>query len=473
MARSLRLALALLAVLTLGLAGAHTAAPAPTAHAHALRGLLPATRLAARAGSAAQPLTYHGGNVLHQSTAYALFWAPPDYPMPADNVAAFTRYFQDQQASSSGSAYAVAAQYFDAKGPAGTSSTFGGALTATDAAPATQCSDRPVIELPQPIRVCVTQSTLDGLVTRTAAAHAISPASSPIFFIFLPPGMGTCSDDGSACAYAQFAAYHSETDSDLLYAVLPYFDEPRYESVAHEHIEAITDPTGGGWFIEDTGEVADLCQDLAHTNQILGSTTYSLPLEWSNASGTCTSQAPPPTSPLTVVTTGKGTGAVAASFSGQTLSCPTSTRTRSCVTVARQRAQVALAALPDEGFAFGSWDAKTPCSIKKKARCTFTTTAGRATVTASFAVSHANEVYLLSVDVKGKGAVVYPDGKRCRSSCLERVRGGRALTLTAVPAKGWKLKAMRDDTHVCGSKPRCVLRLKASDNVTATFVRGS
>jgi hypothetical protein len=32
---------------------------------------------------------------------------------------------------------------------------------------------------------------------------------------------------------------------------------------------------------------------------------------------------------------------------------------------------------------------------------------------------------------------------------------------------------MRDDTHVCGTKPRCVLRLKASDNVTATFVRGS
>jgi hypothetical protein len=473
MSRPLRLAFTLLAVLALGLAGARTAAPVPATHPHPLRGLLPATHLAARAANGAEPLTYHGGTVLHQSTAYALFWSPPGYPMPADNVAAFTRYFQDQQASTSGSAYAVAAQYFDAHGPAGTSSTFGGALTATDAAPSSQCSDNPVVELPQPIGVCVTQSTLDALVTRTAAAHGIAASANPIFFIFLPPGMGTCSDDGSACAYAQFAAYHSGTDGDLLYAVLPYFAEPRYESVAHEHIETLTDPTGGGWYIADTGEIADLCQDLAHTDQTLGSTTYSLPLEWSNATGTCTSQAPAPTSPLTVTTTGKGTGAVAATFNGQTLTCPTSPRSRSCVTVARQGAQVALAALPDDGFAFGSWDAKTPCVSKKKARCTFTTTAGHATVTASFGVSHANEVYLLSVDVTGKGTVVYPDGKRCRNSCLENVTGGRALTLTAIPAKGWKLKAMRDDTHACGTKPRCVLRLKASDNVTAVFVRRS
>jgi hypothetical protein len=328
-----------------------------------------------------------------------------------------------------------------------------------------------VITLSQPLSVCVTQSTLDALVTRTAAAHGIGPGSNPIFFVFLPPGMGTCSDDGSACAYAQFAAYHSDTDAQLLYAVLPYFAEPRYESVSHEHIETITDPTGGGWYIENTGEIADLCEDLAHTNQVLGSTTYSLPLEWSNAAGTCTSQAPPPTSPLTVATTGKGTGAVAASFNGQTLTCPTTGLSRSCVTVARQGAQVGLAALPDDGFAFGGWDAKTPCASKKKARCTFTTTAGHATVTASFAVSHANEVYLLSVDVTGKGTVVYPDGKRCRTSCIENVTGGKALTLKAIPAKGWKLRAMRDDTRTCGKKPSCVLHLKRSDYVAATFVR--
>jgi hypothetical protein len=30
---------------------------------------------------------------------------------------------------------------------------------------------------------------------------------------------------------------------------------------------------------------------------------------------------------------------------------------------------------------------------------------------------------------------------------------------------------MRDDTHTCGTKPRCVLHLNRSDNVTAIFVR--
>jgi hypothetical protein len=30
---------------------------------------------------------------------------------------------------------------------------------------------------------------------------------------------------------------------------------------------------------------------------------------------------------------------------------------------------------------------------------------------------------------------------------------------------------MRDDTRACGKKPSCVLHLKRSDNVAATFVR--
>jgi hypothetical protein len=474
MRHPIHLAIAALAVLALCLVGGAAASSRGAMPRVALPhlGVLPVTPLVRTSAGAPQALSYHGGAVLHASTAYAVFWSPPAYPMPSDWVASVTRYFQDQASSTTGSSYSVAAQYFDTQGPAGTHSTFGGPIVVPDAPPPTECQDDPVDSHVTPITECVHQSTLDALVQRLAAARGITASQSAIFFLFLPPGMGTCWDDGVTCSYRAFAAYHSATDSGLLYAVHPFFDDRRLDGVAHEHIETLTDPTGEGWFVDNSGEIADLCADAGSIDQRIGASTYHLPREWSNAAGGCSAQTPPPATTLTLATKGKGTGDILARFSGQELTCGVSAETRTCVTVARQGAHVALAATASDGFGFAGWDAKTPCTSKRSPNCAFTTTAGRANVTASFgAASDAADLFLLSVDVKGHGAVVLPSGKRCRSSCIVQLNGGTVVALKAVPDKGWKLKLMRDDTHACSTRPRCTIRLHDSDNVFASFVR--
>jgi len=432
-----------------------------------MRGLIPVAPALHRA-AAPEPLTWHKGRVLHQSTAYAIYWSPPGFPMPADYVATTNQYFQDQQASSTGSSYAVVSQYSDTQGPAGTSSTFGGALVQNDPA-ASECTDVPVVDLKVAITLCLKASTVESFIERIAAARGLASPNA-IFFLFLPPGTGICSDDGRTCSYAQFAAYHGWTRGGTIYAVLPWFDTPRLGSIAHEHIEAITDPDGGGWFTSDQDEIADICQIAGDSQQTLGSTQYSLPLEWSNADGRCSDKTPPATSPLLLRARGKGVGDVTATFAGQQLTCGVTGGIGDCVTVVRQGARVALSAAPGDDSVFGSWDRLTPCTLKTRARCTFTSGAGRATVTASF-VGDASGMFLLSVDVKGRGAVVMPSGKRCRTSCVQTVQGGKAITLRAVPDKGWRLRTMRDDTRTCGTKLRCTLRLHDSNNVFATFVR--
>ncbi|MDX6503991.1 MAG: hypothetical protein QOE29_1116 [Gaiellaceae bacterium] len=463
-------ALLLLAVLLGGAVGSR--AEAGTKALARPMGLLRVPRTAQRVQAGdGTPLTYHGGAVLHDSTTYPIFWTPPGYPMTAAYQAEVTKYFQDVAAASGSlsTPYSVSTQYFGDAGPITTQSTFGGPIVLTDPAPANACSVTPRIEPDAPITLCVLQHTLVALVQHAAALRGISPGQNAVFFVLTPPGIANCGERAISCSYRDFAAYHSVTPEGLLYAVHPSFTPARIEALAHEHIETITDPDGGGWYTDSTGqEIADLCQDDPTVAQALGSTTYTLTQEWSNADGGCAAKAPPATSRLTLDTGGEGTGQVSAVFSGQTLTCKSARGDTSCRTVVRRGAQIALKAVADAGFAFGSWDTAAPCSSKTRATCSFKAGAAEARATASFA---SGDRFLLSIDVSGRGAVVYPNGKKCRTTCIQSFRSGTAVTLRALPAKGWRLQKFVDDTRSCAKRPRCVIRLRDNDNVFATFVR--
>ena len=71
------------------------------------------------------PLTYHGGPVMHEQTAYAIFWVPSGYSLPAGYGAAIESYFENVAADSrrSTNVYSVGAQYTDGSGSTPPTST--------------------------------------------------------------------------------------------------------------------------------------------------------------------------------------------------------------------------------------------------------------------------------------------------------------------------------------------------------------
>jgi hypothetical protein len=432
----------------------------------------------ARQGGDGTPLTYHGGPVMRANTTYPILWSPPGYEMPADYQAAIAKYFQDVAAGSGGPAtsYAVAQQYFDNSGPVTVSSTFGEPIVLTDPVPANACNVTPAPGVDVEVKTCVVQHTILALVEHAAALKGLAgPSLTATFFVFTPPGVADCSERGTSCSYRDFAAYHSSTQSGLLFSVHPWFGAtPQLNGVSHEHIEMLTDPLASAWYTDgpSQGEVADLCQKDAEVTQTMGSGTYSLPQEWSNAAGGCSAQAPPPSTRLTLGRTGPGVGEVTATFAGLKLSCGTGKEDESCRTVLKQGARVTLVATPHDGFSFSTWDRATPCAKRTSATCTFTAPAAATKATASFGTDDASALFLISVDIRGKGTVTWPNGTKCRASCIKSFRGGTALALTATPAKGWHLKSFVDDTKSCRARARCTIHVRDNDDVRATFVRG-
>jgi Divergent InlB B-repeat domain len=478
---ALRLAAPVAALIALAavVGGADTQrAAATTRQLPRLLGVLHAPRTATARQASGTLLDYHGGQVLHTNTTYPVFWSPPGYAMPADYQAAITKYFQDVAAGSgsAASSYAVTTQYFDDGGAISTQSRFGGALVSTEPIAQNECTDQPAGQVDVPIGVCVLSNTLAQVVDDAASAAGIAPGGDAIFFLVMPPGVGTCGDrNDRVCAYAQFAAYHSYTSARNLFTVHPYFAKTPLSGISHEHIEVMTDPFGGGWYTDDEQqlEIADICQNAPAVDQVLGSGTYALQQEWSNATGGCSTKAPPPTTPLTLAVLGKSGGAVTAALGGASLTCPDPEGKPRCRTVVRRGARVSVTAQPGANVIFSSWDKASPCADKHNAHCTFTTSETEAIVTALFGKGTSGGLFLVSIDVHGRGAVVWPNGTKCRTSCIKAFPGGSLVVLRAVPVKGWHLTRFADDAKACKGGVRCKIRLQDNDNVFATFARNA
>jgi hypothetical protein len=134
------------------------------------------------------------------------------------------------------------------------------------------------------------------------------------YFVFTPPGVGTCFEKSGPCAFQVYCAYHSWFGSlgTVLYAVHPFvLGAPNCDTgqsptgtsadavlnvVSHEHNEIITDPTGGGWYDTDGEENGDKCvwrwggtqgSAGAAFNQLIAGSAYLLQQEWSNVDGGC------------------------------------------------------------------------------------------------------------------------------------------------------------------------------------------
>ncbi len=297
-------------------------------------GLFPSYANTDIATGAQTAVDYHGGTVMAASvTVHTIFWAPAGYSFNTGYEALVKQFVTDAAAASgatsnvfsvlreygeqTGSATAVPGSYSIAYDPTSDS------IDDVNGYPSSGgCAS------PNGVPTCLT----DGQVQ--AEIDAVAPTNERglgnIWFVLLPANVDECITAG-ACGTNDFAGYHEAMDRAnglTIYGVIidpivefvsgPGGDpegnpdaEATIDTVAHETVEAITDPEGTGWFDPDGFEVADKCENgpqignpLGYAangspyDQLIGGHEYLIQEMWSNDDGGCVQRTTQTTSPL-------------------------------------------------------------------------------------------------------------------------------------------------------------------------------
>jgi hypothetical protein len=291
------------------------------------------------------PVVYHGGTVMRGVTIHTIFWAPSGFRFsgsPGAGVPGYEPMVQQFLADSAhdsgtaGNGYSVLTQYPQRGGAGSYAISFSAATDSIDDSDpypplSKQCPS------PAGVATCVTDLQLRQEIDKVIQAH--DPAGRglhDIWFIFLPPNVDTCIAVGS-CGTTAYAGYHSLLNlgrGPTIYAVIPdpliEFTPPQgqdpqgnpeaestIDTVAHEAVEAITDPSGTGWMDPNGFEVADKCENPeigtplgfaangAPYNQLINGHQYLIQAMWSNTVRGCVqgSTAPGTLPPQTVALT--------------------------------------------------------------------------------------------------------------------------------------------------------------------------
>ena len=192
-------------------------------------------------------------------------------------------------------------------------------------------------------------------------------------------------------------------------------------------------------------ELASLVLDVGHDDY------YGHPGSWPDLQDSAWLLRVGTQTPLTV--TVNGAGRIESDAPG--LSC-----TAACTTSWDAGSIVSLSATPAAGQRFAGWSGG-PCA--GRGDCSLTIDAPK-TVTGLFV----KDVWKLQVKVAGKGRV-FGGGISCPSRCSAIVQGGKVVTMSAVPAKGWRL--MRWAGPCTTSRVRCAMPVNAATTLRARFVR--
>ena len=277
------------------------------------------------------PAAYHGGLVMRDVTIHTVFWAPAGYQFdgsPGPGVpgyeALIQQFFTDvaHDSGTTTNIFSLLDQYGDRSGVGRYDIDYDAAADSVadaDAYPPRfrQCAS------PSGVATCVTdlqlQQELDKLIGSGGAGGSGSRGLSNIWFVFLPPDVDECTGAG-ACGTTEFAGYHSEFDLGhgvTIYAAIPdpliEFTPPpgsdpegnpeaesTIDTIAHETIEASTNPLGNAWMDPNGFEVADKCEQgpeegapLGYAangspyNQVIDGHEYLVQDIWSNVIGGC------------------------------------------------------------------------------------------------------------------------------------------------------------------------------------------
>lgn len=292
----------------------------------------PALLASAAPRAHASTLAWAGGPVLHSNRTHLIFWAPRDVGagFAPGYTSLLARFLSGVAADSHRptNPYSLSGQYHDAQGPAAYSSSYAGAVIATDPLGSSGC----VEELAPPLgtgpgwSACATVDQVQRELRRVIRRQHLQVAGGNVYLVVLPDGLGAC--DSSAppgCALGgsddpgSWCGEHFSTGDGLIYAIIPYnavpphcqSDNPRpngspadpaISTLSHEHNEMITDPLGDAWFDSQGNENGDLClrnygrrlggSGASAFNQRIGAGRYYIQQEFSNADGGCAGRTP-------------------------------------------------------------------------------------------------------------------------------------------------------------------------------------
>jgi hypothetical protein len=349
-------------------------------------GLLPLHGAQDVATSPSIPVLYHGGSVMRNVTIHTVFWAPAGYHYNASPgggapgyVGLIQQFFSDaaHDSGSTANLFSLLDQYGDRSGDGSYQIQYDPAADSvadTQPYPTAQCPS------PAGVATCVTDLQVQREVDRlVGTAGPAARGLTNIYFVLLPPDVDECITIGT-CGTTAFAGYHSAFSLGhglTVYAAIP---DPQIEfipppgsdpegnpeaeetvdTLAHETIEAMTDPVGTGWMDPNGEETADKCEnpeegtplgfaaDNSPYNQLIDGHPYLIQDVWSNPRHGCVqnSTAVSSTPPLDTVDLRQFSSQVSGSFGA---------RRRTLVSVLVARAGVLVAVASAVTRADGSW----------------------------------------------------------------------------------------------------------------------
>ncbi len=242
-------------------------------------------RLVAKAGT---PVTYHGGPVLIQARVVFIFWGPSfANAASADHTYATTLQAFRNQLGTSGE-YNTITQYYQIVN--GVKQFI--QLTNLGAGTADWFDSRT-----PPANV--TDTSVQNEVNAYLASHTVD--YSTVYEVVIPSSSysssgGSTSCGGPALAYCAYHSWFGADPTAVKYSIQPYPScsgcavsgwsavQNQEHFVTHETREAVTDPTGRGWYDSAGNEVDDKC---AWSPTPFLSGGYGYQYEWSNATNSC------------------------------------------------------------------------------------------------------------------------------------------------------------------------------------------
>jgi hypothetical protein len=274
------------------------------------------------------PVLYHGGVVMRNVTVHTVFWAPTGYHYDGSPgagapgyVALIQQFFSDvaHDSGSTGNIFSLLNQFGDHSGAGAYQIHYDPSVdSVADTHPYPSATNQ--CPSPSGVATCVTDLQIQREVDRLIGTSA--PAArglTNLYFVLLPPDVDECITIGS-CGTSAFAGYHSAfslghgltvysaiPDPQIEFTPPPGSDpegnpeaESTIDTVAHEAVEAITDPIGTGWMDPNGFETADKCEngpqqgtplgyaaDGSPYNQLIDGHQYLIQDIWSNSRSGC------------------------------------------------------------------------------------------------------------------------------------------------------------------------------------------